>query len=96
LHKRGKIKILMSLTLEKYFMSTDGMVELRNLSRFPASSMVGVGSGAASRIGRSLVHRPRGRSSGAEARGEELATGCCFCRAMKVGISRIGLTRGQK
>jgi len=30
---RGEIKILMSLTLGK---GTDGVVELRNLSRFPA------------------------------------------------------------
>jgi len=35
-HKRGEIKILMSLTLGKYCTGTDGVVELRYLSRFPA------------------------------------------------------------
>ena len=36
----------MSLTLGKYCTGTDGVVEPRNLSRFPASSIGGAGGGA--------------------------------------------------
>jgi len=40
------MKILTRLTLGKYCTGTDGVVELRNLSRLPASSVGGGGAGA--------------------------------------------------
>ena len=39
------MKILTRLTLGKYCTGTDGVVELRNLSRFPTSSIGGAGGG---------------------------------------------------
>ena len=48
----GEIEILTRLTLGKYCTGTEGVVELRNLSRFPASSIGGAGGGA-------TPHRPR-------------------------------------
>jgi len=42
----GEIEILTRLTLGKYCTGTEGVVELRNLSRFPASSIGGAGGGA--------------------------------------------------
>ena len=41
----GEIEILTRLTLGKYCTGTDGVVELRNLSRLPASSVGGGGAG---------------------------------------------------
>lgn len=46
-NRRRIIKFLASLTLGKYCTGTDGVVERRNLSRFPASSTVGAGGGDA-------------------------------------------------